>query len=101
MVSPIAGGFIAQNMGVKYVFVAMSMACGVAALVGIPFLRETYAPAIRLRLPKRSSDLDKTAPTLTVKNESIWHILRLNLSRPIVLLTHSYICFILSLYLAM
>jgi len=35
------------------------------------------------------------------KSKFIWHILWLNLSRPVVLLTQSFICFILSLYFAM
>ncbi|KIM81587.1 hypothetical protein PILCRDRAFT_496983 [Piloderma croceum F 1598] len=53
-VGPIAGGYIVQSVGVKYVFVTASASCGVAALVGIPFLRETYPPLIRAwrRRPK-------------------------------------------------
>jgi MFS family permease len=97
VVGPIAGGFITQSIGVKYIFIIPSVLCGVAALIGIPCLKETYAPVIRLDQAKRSSDYGKEAQT---KNESIWHILWLNLSRPLVLLTRCFICFILSLYLA-
>jgi hypothetical protein len=101
-VSPIVGGFIAQNLGVKYVFIAMSISCGIAAAIGIPFLRETYAPVIRLRLAKRTPDLEKLAQTLApIENKSTWHILRLNLTRPMILLTRSLICFMLSLYIAL
>jgi hypothetical protein len=95
------GGFIGQRMDAKYVFIAMSMLCGTAALIGIPFLRETYAPVIRSRLAKKTSDLEKPPQTLMTKDESIWKTLWLNLSRPGILLTHSFICFIFSLYLAM
>jgi len=98
---PIMGGFIVQNMGEKYIFIIMSGLCGLAALIGIPCLRETYAPVIRLSLAKRSSDSDTPVWTPTGTNGSIWHILWLNLSRPIVLLLRSFICFILSLYFAM
>jgi len=100
---PVIGGYIAQNMGFKYVFIVTSISCGVAALVGIPFLRETYAPVIRLNMAKRTSDSEKgmAAQKITPIDESIWHILWLNLSRPIILLTRSFICFILSLYLAL
>jgi MFS family permease len=101
VVGPIAGGFIAQHIGLKYIFIIMSALCGVAALIGIPCLKETYAPVIRLRLGKLSSDSEKVAQTLLYKNESIWRKLWLNLSRPVILLSHSFICFILSLYLAM
>ncbi|KIM81265.1 hypothetical protein PILCRDRAFT_72101 [Piloderma croceum F 1598] len=101
-VFPIAGGFIAQNLGVKYVFIAMSLSCGVAAAIGIPCLRETYAPVICLRLAKRPADLEKLAQTLApTGNKSTWHNLRLNLTRPMVLLTRSLICFMLSLYIAL
>jgi len=102
-VGPVMGGFIAQIMGFKYVFIVASMSCGVAALVGIPFLRETYAPVIRLNMAKRISDSEKgtAAQQITPIDESIWHFLWLNLSRPIILLTRSFTCFILSLYLAL
>jgi hypothetical protein len=94
VVGPITGAFIVQNIGVKYIFIVMSALCGVAALIGIPCLKETYAPVIR-------SDSKETYQILPKRKESIWHILWLNLSRPIILLSHSFICFILSLYLAL
>ena len=101
VIGPIAGGFIAQTIGVKYVFITMSALCSLAALIGIPFLRETYAPVIRIRLAKMSSEPEKVAEAHLPMNKPIWHILWLNLSRPVILLSHSFICFILSLYLAM
>jgi MFS family permease len=100
-IGPVVGGFIAQHMDAKYVFIAMSMSCGAAAVIGIPFLRETYAPVIRSRVAKKTSNLEKAPQTLMTKDESIWKTLWLNLSRPAILLTHSFICFIFSLYLAM
>lgn len=98
---PIAGGFIAQNIGVKYILIVMSALCGLAALIGIPCLKETYAPVIRSGLATTSSESEKAYQTRRPKNESIWHILWLNLSRPVILLSRSFICFILSLYLAL
>jgi MFS family permease len=100
VIAPVTGGFIAQNIGFKYVFIIISALCGLAALIGIPFLRETYAPVIRLRLA-RSSNLEKATQTFAPENQSIGRIMWLNLSRPVTLLTRSFICFILSLYLAM
>lgn len=104
VVGPIAGGFIAQSIGIKYVFIVISASCGVAALIGIPLLRETYAPVIRLRLAQKSADPEKAArqhPTLVAARRSKGHILWVNLSRPAIMLTHSFICFILSLYMAL
>jgi len=104
VVGPIGGGFIAQTIGVKWVFIVISAACGVSALIGIPFLRETYAPVIRLRLAQKSADPEKAAmqhPTLASAYQSKWHILWINISRPAIMLTCSFICFILSLYMAL
>ncbi|KAK0434636.1 major facilitator superfamily domain-containing protein [Armillaria borealis] len=100
-VGPIAGGFIAQTVGVKYVFITIAGASGLASLVGLPLLRETYAPIIRSRRAKMSPDSERMsrfqAPVLPT---SKWRYLWLNLSRPIILLTRSLICFVLSLYMA-
>ncbi|KAK0457809.1 major facilitator superfamily domain-containing protein [Desarmillaria tabescens] len=100
-VGPIAGGFIAQTVGVKYVFITIAGASGLAGLVGLPLLRETYAPVIRLRRAKMSPDSERMsqiqAPVMQI---SKWRYLWLNLSRPIILLTRSLICFVLSLYMA-
>ncbi|KIM71778.1 hypothetical protein PILCRDRAFT_16737 [Piloderma croceum F 1598] len=101
VIGPIIGGYISQSVGVKYVFVFLSALCGAAALIGIPCLKETYAPVVRLAQAKRSSDFEKLVEALAPKNRSMWHTLWLNLSRPVILLTRSFICFILSLYLAM
>lgn len=104
MVGPIGGGFIAQTIGVKYVFIVISAMCGASALVGIPFLRETYAPIIRLRLAQKSADPELAAkqhPTLVSVHGSKFHFLWINISRPAIILTRSFICFILSLYMAL
>ena len=79
-----------------------SVACGVASALGIPLLRETYAPVIRQRLAAKSGDPEKIAaaqPDL-MENGKLHHIW-INLSRPMVLLFRSSICFMLSLYMAL
>ena len=101
---PIAGGFIAQSIGLKWVFIIIACLCAVASVIGIPILRETYAPIIRLRLANKSADPEKAAkehPALVAAHGSKLNILWMNLSRPAILLTRSFICFILSLYMAM
>lgn len=121
-----AGGFIAQTIGIKWVFIIIAsmyishtssaesgcshflllllVTCGACGSVGIPLLRETYGPVIRLRRAAKSGDTEKAArahPHLLQEHGSKLHILWINLSRPIYLLTHSLICFILSLYMAL
>lgn len=119
---PIAGGYIAQNIGVKWVFILIAgssylfycrknihhlfcypVLCGLASVVAIPCLRETYAPIIRQRRAAKSGDREKAVyeshnPALA---QGKLHYLWVNLSRPIILLFGSFICFVLSLYMAL
>ncbi|GJJ13599.1 hypothetical protein Clacol_007855 [Clathrus columnatus] len=100
---PLIGGFITQGVGVKWVFITISALCGVAAVISIPLLRETYHPAIRLKIAKENGELDtfiKENPSLAVGKFN-WNILWLNISRPAILLFTSFICFILSLFMAL
>ncbi|TFY82605.1 hypothetical protein EWM64_g1411 [Hericium alpestre] len=103
-IGPIAGGFIAETIGWKYIFIVITAVCGLASLVGIPFLRETYSPIIRLRLARnmdREEALRRHPHLIHAHDENKWQHLWENLSRPFVLLTRSFICFILSLYMAL
>ncbi|KAJ8597731.1 multidrug resistance protein 4 [Rhizopogon salebrosus TDB-379] len=101
---PIMGGFIAESVGIQYDFYVIVGLCGAAAIFGIPLLRETYAPVIKLRRDKVALDSEKgTAelPSLTPHHMGGWAYLWVNLQRPVILVTRSFICFILSLYMAL
>ena len=103
-VGPIAGGFITETVGFKWVFIVISAMCGLASIVGIPLLRETYAPVIRLCIAKHSGDPEKAAkahPHLIQNHGSGLHLIWVNISRPFILLTRSLVCFVLSLYMAL
>jgi hypothetical protein len=68
------------------------------------FCRETYSPVLRLRIAKKSADPEKTAkmhPVLLAEHTSKLHYLWINLSRPAVLLFGSFVCSMLSLYMAL
>lgn len=97
------GGFIAESVGIQYVFYVVIAITGVAAIIGIPLLRETYAPVIRLRLDNMTLDPEKTTAGHSALPHEMgkWTYLWLNLKRPVVLLTRSFILFILSLYMAL
>ncbi|KAI0091946.1 multidrug resistance protein 4 [Irpex rosettiformis] len=102
-VGPIAGGFITETVGFKWVFIVISVLCGIVSIVGIPLLRETYAPVIRLKIAKHSADPEKAAkahPHLMQNHGSGLHLIWVNISRPFILLTRSFVCFVLSLYMA-
>ncbi|KAF8155763.1 multidrug resistance protein 4 [Crassisporium funariophilum] len=103
VVGPVAGGFIAQSIGIKWVFIVIAIVCAITSAVGIPVLRETYGPVIRLRRAQKSGDPEELArahPVLLKEHGSKLHVLWVNLSRPITMLFRSFICFILSLYMA-
>jgi hypothetical protein len=98
------GGFIAESVGVQYVFYVIIVICGVVAVLGISLLRETYAPVIRLRRDKIMLDPEILAtahPTLTPHNMDGWAYIWINLQRPFIIFTRSFICFILGLYMSL
>ena len=104
VIGPVAGGFIAQSIGFRYIFVVIAALCFVAAILGIPFLRETYHPVIRLRRAKKSADpeaANKLHPHLVQEHGGHLHRLWVDMTRPFILLTRSIICFLLSAYMAL
>lgn len=105
VIGPIAGGFIAETIGFKWVFIIITILAGVAGILGIALLRETYAPVLRARLvkscvsdPEKAQELSHDAAgTELTDSQILW----LNMTRPLALLCQSFICFILSLFMAM
>ncbi|KAI0053098.1 MFS general substrate transporter [Auriscalpium vulgare] len=103
-VGPVIGGFVAQTIGWKYVFIIITATTGLAAVFGLPLLRETYAPIIRLRLSQSMDPAEamRRHPHLLEEHgKDQWRHLAVNLARPFVMLAKSFVCFILSLYMAL
>ncbi|KAF8179976.1 major facilitator superfamily domain-containing protein, partial [Mycena galopus ATCC 62051] len=97
-VGPIMGGFVTETIGIKYVFIVVAGLGGIASALGIPFLKETYAPLLRLRLTKKAADPEKAMlqhAVLVAQHSSKLYYLRINLSRPAILLFGSPVCFML------
>ncbi|KAI0775982.1 multidrug resistance protein 4 [Trametes elegans] len=104
VIGPVAGGFIAESIGFRYIFVIIGALAFLSGVIGIPFLRETYHPVIRLRRAKKSGDPEKAAkahPHLIAEHGSKLHRLWVDMTRPFILLTRSIICFLLSAYMAL
>jgi len=105
VIGPVAGGFIVQTIGYKYVFIIIAGLCGILAALSIPFMDETYAPVIRMRRDIASGDPEKVRNARRHLGSDVqlgrWKFLWINLSRPVLLLTRSLICFTLSLYMAL
>jgi MFS family permease len=101
VVGPVMGGFIAESLGIQDVFYVVVGICGAAAIPGILFMRESYAPVIQLRRDKNSLDPERAATIHPAFTMNKWAYLWINLKRPVVIMTRSFICFILSLYMAL
>jgi MFS family permease len=102
-IGPVMGGFMAESVGIQYDFYIVIAICGIAAVLGIPFMKESYAPVIRHRRENVGADLEESSEhlSLTAGRMGKWAYLWINLKRPVMLLTRSFICFILSLYMAL
>ncbi|KAI0053811.1 multidrug resistance protein 4 [Auriscalpium vulgare] len=98
VVGPNAGGFIASTVGYKWIFITIAATCGVLAAAGLPLLRETYAPVIRVQ---RGDDGVKLPGLEGEGRGAVLRMIWLNTQRPIILLTRSFICFILSVYMSL
>lgn len=103
VIGPIAGGFVSETVGVKWVFIIITCVAGVASAFGIPVLKESYAPILRVKYAVRDGHDKEQAQSIVSPNGALTkgQILWTNLSRPMVLLFKSFILFILSLYMAM
>ncbi|KAH9478196.1 Efflux pump radE [Psilocybe cubensis] len=102
-IGPVAGGYITQTVGIKWVFIVIAIFCAVGSVIGIPLLRETYAPVIRMRKAQREGNEQKAArahPMLIQARGNMTKILWINLTRPLEMLFGSFICFIMSLFMA-
>jgi hypothetical protein len=86
-------------------FQVIAALSGIIAILSIPFMDETYAPVLRMRYDIASGDPERArtarrhlGPDLQLGR---WKFIWVNLARPILLLTCSFICFVLSLYMAL
>lgn len=75
--------------------------CGFASLIGVPLLKETYAPVLRMRLAARSADPERAVSRPQQSHGGLLGYLWINIKRPTILLFRSAICFMLSLYMAL
>jgi len=109
-----------QTIGYKYVFIGtrsisylryeanptkvIAALSGLLAILSIPFMVESYAPVVRMKCDIASGDPEKVGNARRHLGPDIqlgqWKFVWINLLRPVMLLTHSLICFVLSLYMA-
>jgi MFS family permease len=102
-IGPIAGGFLGQSKGWKWVEGLMTIFSGVMWLLGLIFVPETYAPVLlRKRAKKLSSMTGKVYRTKTDAGGrmSSGRTLKIALVRPWILLFKEPIVLVLSIYMA-
>jgi len=141
------GGFVSETIGFKYIFIILAALAGASAVIGLPFLKETYAPVIQEKIAKqnakkaeanedvestvvavdsqqnlggRMSDESKPQASLSaVKVDTVGtsqrvqekgsppaqpnmkEILKTSLTRPVMILTRSFIGLMMSLFMAL
>ena len=101
-IGPIAGGFVSQDIGWRWIFWIIAIATAVTAAAAYPLLSETYAPILLERKTKRlrretgnESLRSKLDNGLGAKD-----LFKRAIVRPSKLLALSPICQLLSLYIA-
>ncbi|KAG8862990.1 hypothetical protein FRB96_000410 [Tulasnella sp. 330] len=102
VVGPVAGGFIVQNLSYRWIFWIISMSGGAASIFGLIILEETYHPVIIEHREMKNFLDDEKRGTLSMRphRPALKDILWMNLTRPVMLLTRSFICFVMSLYMS-
>ncbi|KAE8372307.1 FAD binding domain-containing protein [Aspergillus bertholletiae] len=102
-VGPIAGGFIAERTTWRWVFYSTSIADGVIQVMGLFFLRETYAPKIlRTRAKQLRKDTGDASYQTEAEqqNKTLPEVLSTALVRPFRLLATQPIVQALATYMA-
>ncbi|KAG2038282.1 multidrug resistance protein 4 [Suillus americanus] len=102
LIGPVVAHVMGSFINKPVVFDVVVGICSIVTpILGILLMRESYAPVIRLRRDKNSLDPERAAtmhPAFTMKK---WAYLWINLKRPFMIMTRSFICFILSLYMVL
>ncbi|CAH0047150.1 unnamed protein product [Clonostachys solani] len=102
IVGPIAGGYLTQAKDWRWTFWVVAMLSGVITLIGIAFMRETYAYTIlekktkKLRQETGNEKLRSAADTGVTAQE----LFKTSIIRPTKMLLFSPIILLLSLYMA-
>ncbi|KZV76811.1 MFS polyamine transporter [Peniophora sp. CONT] len=107
VVGPIAGAWIAEKSTWRWVFWATTIVDAAIQVLGLFYLRETYAPVLleqRAERLRKGSDVEKNVVIRTVYEDKIdrdWKVvMRKSLIRPFVLFYYEPIIQLLGVYMA-
>jgi len=102
VIGPICGGFISEKIGWRWCFWVLAIAAGVATVLGMVILRETYAPVLLERKAKRLRK-ETGNPLLKSKLDmglTARDLFWFSIARPTKMLLFSPIVGFLSIYVA-
>lgn len=95
---------MAETVGWRYLFVFVAGLAAIASVIGTLLYRETYAPVIRIRILQETRVVGEVSGIqshlLQAQGMRLNYLLT-NLQRPLMLLTRSIVCFVLSAYMAL
>ncbi|KAH7013979.1 major facilitator superfamily transporter [Ilyonectria destructans] len=101
-IGPIAGGFLAQAEGWRWIFWVLTITAGVITIMGLAVLRETHPPTLLKRKTRR---LQKETGNMQLRskldsNIAPGQLFLRSILRPSKLLIFSPVCLLLSVYAA-
>ncbi|KAE8154174.1 major facilitator superfamily domain-containing protein [Aspergillus avenaceus] len=94
VIGPLTGGWITERTTWRWMFYSTSIAAGVAGVIGLVFLRETYTPVLRRQKQPR-----ETVPSGGT-SESLTKRLRLAFTRPLQFFITEPIILVVAIYMA-
>lgn len=101
VLGPILGGVIAQRLGWRWIYWVILIICSVNTLIGILFLRETYAPVLLAQEKARLEQENKVTYTYEGQDDrKLREKLLTSLKRPIIILSQPVVI-LLSCYQAL
>ncbi|MCJ1314537.1 hypothetical protein MMC25_008219 [Agyrium rufum] len=102
-VGPLAGGYLAQAKGWRWIFWLLTIVAGVVWVACMLLIRESYAYVIlqkkTIRLRKETGNMNLRSALDTGKSPK--DLFKFSISRPLKMLVFSPIVFLLSLYMAL
>lgn len=101
-VGPIAGGFLSDALGWRWIFWVLAAAIGILSVLALLFMRETYAPVLLERKARRLRKETGNTNLLSKLDQGFTpkQLFYRSIVRPMKLLMTSPICFLMSLYIA-
>ncbi len=101
VLGPILGGVIAQRLGWRWIYWVILIICTVNTLIGVVFLRETYAPILLAQEKAKLEQENKVTYTYEGQdNRKLREKLLTSLKRPFIIL-YQPVVILLSCYQAL